>query len=107
MLGEEMNQLLPKRMEALRKIFSKTKYGENVIMVPFSTKEEASPEMYVKKLKNTLLSEVTVKKRDDKGNFMMLVDHCFAIKGKGSVVTGTVLQGSAKAGDEVDFPLIQ
>lgn len=53
------------------------------------------------------MNEITIKKRDEKGNFMMLVDHCFAIKGKGSVVTGTVLQGSTKPGDEVEFPLIQ
>lgn len=33
-----MEQLLPKRMETLRKIFSKTKYGDKVVMVPFSTK---------------------------------------------------------------------
>ena len=37
----------------------------------------------------------------------MLVDHCFPIKGKGSVVTGTVVEGAVKPGDEVEFPLIQ
>ena len=26
-------------------------------------------------------------------NSVMLIDHCFSIKGKGTVLTGTVLQG--------------
>lgn len=36
--------------------------------------------------------------------FLFAFDHCFQIKGKGTVVTGTVLQGSVKLNDPIEFP---
>lgn len=33
----------------------------------------------------------------------MLVDHCFKIKGKGTILTGTVTEGKVKIGDEVEI----
>ena len=32
------------------------------------------------------------------GHFLFAVDHCFALKGQGTVLTGTVLSGSIKVG---------
>ena len=32
------------------------------------------------------------------------VDHCFPIKGQGTVLTGTIMSGSAKIGDEIEIP---
>lgn len=37
----------------------------------------------------------------------MAIDHCFAIKGKGTVLTGTVLRGIVHLGQEIEFPVIQ
>lgn len=42
--------------------------------------------------------------RDSKGPFTMIADHCFAIKGKGAVFTGTVLRGRVGVGDWVEAP---
>ena len=36
--------------------------------------------------------------------FLFAVDHCFAVKGQGTVLTGTVLSGSCKVGDFVEIP---
>ena len=33
--------------------------------------------------------------RDPNGPFLFSVDHCFAIRGQGTVLTGTILNGSA------------
>jgi len=38
------------------------------------------------------------------GPLLVAVDHCFAIRGQGTVLTGTVLQGSVKVGDTVEIP---
>jgi selenocysteine-specific elongation factor len=38
-------------------------------------------------------------KRDPSGPFMFSVDHCFSIRGQGTVMTGTVLSGSVAVGD--------
>lgn len=43
-------------------------------------------------------------RRDQSGDFCMAVDHCFAIRGQGTVMTGTVLSGRVAVGDEVEEP---
>ncbi len=35
--------------------------------------------------------------------FLMISDHCFAIKGKGTVLTGTILSGSISVGDIIEI----
>jgi selenocysteine-specific elongation factor len=51
-----------------------------------------------------LRERVTVPRRDTSGPLFMAVDHCFNIKGQGTVMTGTVLHGSLSVGDEVLLP---
>ena len=38
------------------------------------------------------------------GPFKFAIDHCFAIRGQGTVLTGTVLSGSVKVGDSIELP---
>mmetsp|Transcript_38449 Transcript_38449/g.83528 ORF Transcript_38449/g.83528 Transcript_38449/m.83528 type:complete len:881 (-) Transcript_38449:134-2776(-) len=38
--------------------------------------------------------------------FRFSVDHCFPIRGQGTVLTGTVLSGALKVGEEVEFPTL-
>lgn len=42
--------------------------------------------------------------RDPKGPFLFSVDHCFAIRGQGTVMTGTVLNGSVKVNEVISIP---
>ena len=42
--------------------------------------------------------------RQQTGDFLFAVDHCFPIKGQGTVLTGTVLSGECKVGDTVEIP---
>lgn len=44
--------------------------------------------------------------RSNEGPLLIAVDHCFPIKGKGTVLTGTVLQGQVTVGDTVEFPAL-
>lgn len=39
-------------------------------------------------------------------DFTMAIDHCFQIKGKGSILTGTVLAGMIQVDQEIDLPEI-
>ncbi|KEG14139.1 selenocysteine-tRNA-specific elongation factor [Trypanosoma grayi] len=39
--------------------------------------------------------------------FVMMFDHCFALKGQGTVFTGTVLRGQVNVGDSVLLPELQ
>ncbi|KAI3436710.1 hypothetical protein D9Q98_006125 [Chlorella vulgaris] len=36
--------------------------------------------------------------------FLFYIDHCFAIKGQGTVLTGTVMRGGVRVGDTVELP---
>jgi len=45
------------------------------------------------------------RKRDPPNSpFVFAVDHCFNVRGQGTVMTGTVLQGEVKVAD-VSFPV--
>ena len=50
----EDKKVIEAKITALRKVFSKTKFGENVIMVPFSTKVEE--QLHNNRLKDVLLN---------------------------------------------------
>lgn len=53
-----------------------------------------------------------IKKRDLKASqrtnagdeFLFAVDHCFPLRGQGTVLTGTVLHGGARVGDTLELP---
>jgi translation elongation factor EF-Tu-like GTPase len=53
-----------------------------------------------KRCTEILIKELEIPKREigDK-KFTMLADHCFKIKGKGTILTGTVIEGRIKIGD--------
>ncbi|KAL0278758.1 UNVERIFIED_CONTAM: hypothetical protein PYX00_000483 [Menopon gallinae] len=61
---------------------------------------------HVKELVDALQKAVFLPDRSADKPFLFAVDHCFGIKGKGTVMTGTVLQGSVKINDEVEIPSI-
>ena len=42
--------------------------------------------------------------RRQTGEFLFAVDHCFPIKGQGTVLTGTVLSGKCEVGDVIEIP---
>jgi len=39
--------------------------------------------------------------------FIFSIDHCFQIKGQGTVLTGTVLSGQVKLGDSIELPALK
>ena len=85
----EDKKLLEGKINALRKVFGKTKFGQNLIIVPFSTKKQQK--YHHDHLKEILLDQIVVPERHVDSKFLYLIDHCFKIKGKGTVITGTVV----------------
>lgn len=58
-------------------------------MIPYSTKENI--QQYSRSLKDALIKELKIPERKEiNKKFTLLIDHCFKIKGKGSIITGTV-----------------
>jgi selenocysteine-specific elongation factor len=60
----------------------------------------------VSELVSLLVSRVRAPVRSAEGGLLMAVDHCFPVKGQGTVMTGTVLRGELRVGDEVELPAL-
>lgn len=54
-----------------------------------------------------LKKQTYLPKRDPGGDLLIAVDHCFSIRGQGTVMTGTVLQGSLAVNDTVEIPALK
>lgn len=106
--AEERETRIKKLQAILNKSFDKTNF-KNVKMVPFSNKE---PEKYKQSLIDALElegAEIVKQKAEEKNdaskdNLLILTDHCFAIKGKGTVITGTVIKGEVKVNQDIFIP---
>ncbi|TDH14236.1 hypothetical protein EPR50_G00040220 [Perca flavescens] len=61
----------------------------------------------VPELIELLKKQTYLPKRDPRGDLLMAVDHCFSIRGQGTVMTGTMLQGSLAINDTVEIPALQ
>ncbi|KAM4022709.1 selenocysteine-specific elongation factor [Anomaloglossus baeobatrachus] len=61
----------------------------------------------ISELIELLKSQAYLPRRDPSGPFLMAVDHCFSIKGQGTVMTGTILSGSVSLNDNVEIPALK
>jgi len=52
-------------------------------------------------------SSIRMPRRNYDGPFYFAIDHCFPIKGHGTVLTGTILSGSIQINSTVELPLLQ
>lgn len=60
----------------------------------------------ITELIDLLRSKLPQPKRQSTGPFSFSVDHCFPIRGRGTVLTGTVLNGTASVNDMLEFPAL-
>ena len=81
-------------MKRLRKTFELTKFPHAPI-IPCS----AISSLNLNELISTLEKHIYVPQRSPNGPFIFSVDHCFSIRGQGTVMTGTVLSGSIRVND--------
>ena len=70
-----------------------------------AAEEAAAPKAFVgvDALINKLKEMTFVPKRSSSGPFLFAIDHCFNIKGQGTVMTGTVLSGCVKVNEVSNF----
>eukprot|EP00736_Rhodelphis_marinus_P000668 Rmarinus@m.4235 len=102
----DREKLRLKMVTRLKKTIAHTAFGEAPIVSVSAApgaKEDSQPE--VGALVNLLKEKLRVPNRQGKdGKFVFAVDHCFPIKGQGTVLTGTVLHGHTKIGEVVEIP---
>jgi selenocysteine-specific elongation factor len=78
----------------LRKTFESTKFPQTPIISC-----SALSSLNLNGLISTLQSHIYIPQRSSEGPFVFSVDHCFSIRGQGTVMTGTVLSGLVKIND--------
>lgn len=66
---------------------------------PDAPDTDSAAALGIDKLIEMLSQQVFVPKRSPDGAFIFSVDHCFPIRGQGTVMTGTVLTGSVAVND--------
>lgn len=69
---------------------------------PFSASDHISRAFGVQ-----MVARAPADKRDTSGKFLFAADHCFAVKGQGTVLTGTILRGQVEVGNQVEVPALK
>ncbi|CAB9518750.1 Elongation factor Tu (Fragment) [Seminavis robusta] len=118
---EERDDLIEKAKNSVRKRLQGTRFadapligvsacvgGEKVAASDGETShlQMAHENFNIDKLIDLLRSELPQPKRSSTGPFSFSVDHCFPIRGRGTVLTGTVLNGSASVNEMLEFPAL-
>ncbi|ALC41619.1 EfSec [Drosophila busckii] len=98
----EREAKLEKLRSRLKKTLASTRFGEQVTIYCVSALEHTN----IEELRAGLRETYYVPERLVNAPLLIQVDHCFAIKGQGTVCTGTVLQGSVSVNDNVELPLL-
>ncbi|XP_075687899.1 selenocysteine-specific elongation factor isoform X3 [Rhinoderma darwinii] len=113
LLPENKRQAATERMtKKMQKTLENTKFhGCPIISVAAKPGGPDAPESAtaqgISDLIELLKSQAYLPRRDPSGPFLMAVDHCFSIKGQGTVMTGTILSGSVSLNDNVEIPALK
>jgi len=123
---EDREARLEKMAARIRKTFSTTKFkdapivytaasvgGEKVAAIvdgggqQGASVAESNQTMGVDTLVDLIRSTVQLPRRNADLPFYFAIDHCFSIKGHGTVLTGTVLSGSVGINSTIELPELQ
>lgn len=99
--GSRRDVLVQRMSDKFRKSFSERGLLITAI-VPVSAAEQENLEV----LRTAMVEAVTPAEEENDPNaaFLFSIDHCFTIRGKGTICTGTVLDGCLRVGDTVQVP---
>ncbi|GJP34601.1 hypothetical protein CLOM_g19027 [Closterium sp. NIES-68] len=97
---------IDKTRKRLKATLKGTKFADAAIVTTAAPPPPATAEG-VSDLVNQLIARVPSISRTSEGPFLFAIDHCFPIKGQGSVMTGTVLRGHVAVNDSLELPLLK
>ncbi len=89
--------------EVLAKVIERTKsvLSDSGVSTDYFIPISATAGLGIEQLKDALAAILEPRQRDVKGSLLMPIDHAFPIKGRGTVVTGTILRGQVSVGDTI------
>ncbi|OWF53685.1 selenocysteine-specific elongation factor-like [Mizuhopecten yessoensis] len=106
--ADKREAMVEKMKKKMLKTFEATKFA-NCPMVAVAAKP-GGPEapdteaLGLNDLIDTIKANTYVPQRSQTGPFIFSVDHCFSIRGQGTVMTGTALMGSTALNDTIEIP---
>jgi selenocysteine-specific elongation factor len=74
---------------------------------PGQAEGEAAKSVGITDLVQAIRAALPMPTRDSAGPLCFAIDHCFAIQGNGTILTGTVLSGCVRVGDKIELPALQ
>ncbi|EDW61923.1 selenocysteine-specific elongation factor [Drosophila virilis] len=99
---EQRAAKLEKLQSRLRKTLAGTSFGDQVPIYSVSALAGTN----IAELRAGLSAVHQMPQRQVDAPLLMYVDHCFAIRGQGTVCTGTLLQGRVAVNENVELPLL-
>ncbi|XP_067634350.1 selenocysteine-specific elongation factor [Eurosta solidaginis] len=94
---------LQKLNSKLRKTLEQTTFDHQSSIINISALEGIN----IEALLDNILQQLELPKRNKGAPFIMYTDHCFSIKGQGTICTGTIIQGSIAVNDLIEIPAIK
>ncbi|EDV36153.2 uncharacterized protein Dana_GF12096, isoform B [Drosophila ananassae] len=101
--ADQRESKLEKLRSRLSKTLGSTSFGSQVPMYGVSALEGTN----IEELRAGLSDAFFQPERNTNAPLLMYVDHCFGIKGQGTVCTGTLLQGRVQVNDTVELPALR
>eukprot|EP01138_Halocafeteria_seosinensis_P001468 gb/GECG01001504.1/.p1 GENE.gb/GECG01001504.1/~~gb/GECG01001504.1/.p1 ORF type:complete len:546 (+),score=63.97 gb/GECG01001504.1/:1-1638(+) len=98
--ADEKDYKIEKMKKRVQKVLSKTKFHSAPIIVASARQEESRPAIL-----EAIAVNSPVPSRDSTRPLLFNVDHCFSLKGKGTILTGTILAGRLNINDTIELPL--
>jgi selenocysteine-specific elongation factor len=88
----------------LNKMLTQTKFNKTVPMVAVSAVLKQMDKFYETLSEYIQTHGLISPIRQTTGNVLCEIDHCFSIRGQGTVFTGTMIRGTLKVGDKIEIP---
>uniref|UniRef100_A0A8D8YMJ7 Selenocysteine-specific elongation factor n=1 Tax=Cacopsylla melanoneura TaxID=428564 RepID=A0A8D8YMJ7_9HEMI len=106
--NENREAVIAKMSKRLKITLAGTKFNDASIVSVSASPDNISAALGIADLKQELVQSVELpSSTDNKGPMLMAVDHCFSIKGQGTIFTGSILEGSVSINDVVEIPALQ
>uniref|UniRef100_A0A1B0FDH4 Tr-type G domain-containing protein n=1 Tax=Glossina morsitans morsitans TaxID=37546 RepID=A0A1B0FDH4_GLOMM len=100
--AQQQNIVLTKLEKKLRKALMAASFSENFPIFRVS----AQTGQGIQELLNGMKNEIHIPVRLPEKPLVMYIDHCFSIRGQGTICTGTIVQGQLKINDFIELPAI-
>ncbi|XP_018027040.1 selenocysteine-specific elongation factor-like [Hyalella azteca] len=108
---DKRSAMTEKMTKRIRMALQSTKFSD-VKIVPVAAKPGGGVEnnsldtepVGIQDLLVAIQEMIYVPTRSNAGPFVFAVDHCFGIRGQGTIMTGTVLQGAVAINDSIEIP---